>query len=827
MIARLDKYSSLDLTLEHTPEDLVKNHYIDACKLFVKTEAHKIDKIKEQRFRLIFSMSIVDNLIAFLLFNNQNKEEILNWSTIPSQPGIGFSDTQIHAFTRAVKETFGEDDILETDVRHWDFSVKPEDYDFDLFRRLILNDGFGTVWHTLARAHYYCVQRQPVTTSDGEVYAFVLPGIMRSGWGNTSSANSAIRWGSILRCMYFLGILESNVKTGKTNGDDCVEKKFAEPDVVASLYLRQGKKVKNVAIRSANDFEFCSFRWVNGIAYPVNLDKQLFNYLNSPPRDEFDLKERENQLFSLHRFSPYLEEIKSLLKEVKWNERCLSLPSRAKLLAEQVDIGSEDFEIQNTLCVLSEKPRDCTDSSIIFHSRSEYLQMNSPLSHRVSNTMTKKTKTKRRVRAKPGNRTKQAAQAAHIAQLQNQVAQLKVSGGVANGPWARAGAAVGGIAGSYIPLPGASKIGAGFGRWLGSGIGIITGSGDYKMVGPAPTYNVLAGNPPKFSSTYATNIVCHREYLGDISGTTNFTNLQYPLNPGMSTTFPWLSQIAANYQQYRFHGLVFEFRPLITDFVTSGAPGVVVMATNYNADQTAYASRQIMENSEFAVSVKPTNALMHMVECNPDQTAMKLYNIRTTALPNNQDLRLSDLGLFQFATQSNPNNQNLGELWCTYCVEFFKPVMAIENSVVEAVATHFTRNNIANNVPMGTTTTSAAGSLLISNITNTAITIAGLNVTGNYEFIFTWIGTGGVTFVAPSVSVSGGKLNTWNQTASGPDTTTQISTIGTTVTAGSLTFFAQATATSMTITLGAGGTLPTGTPLLEVYIASVDPVVNL
>lgn len=46
----------------------------------------------------------------------------------------------------------------------------------------------------------------------------------------------------------------------------------------------------------------------------------------------------------------------------------------------------------------------------------------------------------------------------------------------------------------------------GAGRWLGSGIGSIFGSGDYSIAGPQPSENVLFNSAqiPKFSTTKTT-----------------------------------------------------------------------------------------------------------------------------------------------------------------------------------------------------------------------------------------------------------------------------------------------------------------------------------
>jgi hypothetical protein len=264
-------------------------------------------------------------------------------------------------------------------------------------------------------------------------------------------------------------------------------------------------------------------------------------------------------------------------------------------------------------------------------------------------------------------------------------------------PFADTGAVIGRSIGGMF---GNSKIGHGVGRWLGTGIGSIFGSGDYQMAGASPKYNALtAGNQiPKFSTTHQTNIVCHREYLGDFTGTTAFSNIQFPLNPGVSKTFPWLSTVAENYQEYKFHGLVFEFRSLITDFIPSGAPGVVIMSTNYNADAPVYQNKQQMENAEFAMSCKPTVNLIHGVECAMQQTVLPQLYVRTGSVPNNQDLRLYDQGTFQFATQANPAGQDLGELWVSYCVEFFKPILPTTSANGGGAVDHFICTPVATTI---------------------------------------------------------------------------------------------------------------------------------
>jgi len=423
------------------------------------------------------------------------------------------------------------------------------------------------------------------------------------------------------------------------------------------------------------------------------------------------------------------------------------------------------------------------------------MMMYSPARHAASNTMTNK-------------KNKNSA----LVKMQKELAALKLAKAKKSKkkstPFKDVGGTIGAAAGRMFGVPQL----AGVGKWLGSGIGSIFGSGDYNMVGPTPEYNILQGQIPKFSSTHATNIVCHREYLGDIIGLAGFQNLQYPLNPGMDQTFPWLSGIAANYQQYRFHGLVFEFRSLITDYVTSGAPGVLVMTTNYNADQPAFVTRQEAENAEFAVATKPTANLVHMIECKPDETANKLYNIRTTSVPTGQDLRLYDYGLTQLITQNNPA-QNLGELWVSYCVEFFKPVLAQENNYVAAASFHAARTGATSANPFGLIGFASSGTLATT-ITGSSVTIYNAQVGEAYLFSLSWSGATTVSITSSSTTnctaVNLFQLDTATAVGAGVGTTAQCSVY----------CYTPTVSGNMTLTI-TGATI-TGTPNVDITISQID-----
>jgi hypothetical protein len=420
-------------------------------------------------------------------------------------------------------------------------------------------------------------------------------------------------------------------------------------------------------------------------------------------------------------------------------------------------------------------------------------------------------------------RAKKATSNAQVNSLAKAVKQLTVAKKSKPKPFRDTGGIIGNRVGGMF---GNATIGKGIGRWLGTGIGSIFGSGDYTLAGSQPSYNVMMNGAqiPKFSSTRQTNIVCHREYLGDILGTAAFTNTVYPLNPGIRTTFPWLSTVAANYQEYKFHGLVFEFRSLITDFVTGGSPGVVVMATNYNADAPTYTTKQQMENSEFAVATKPTTNLMHGVECADNQTILPQRYVRQGNVPTGQDLRLYDTGNFQFATSSNPV-QNLGELWVSYCVEFFKPLQATVTAV-PGIGEHAVRSGVSNVAPLGSTSTYQLGGLDVT-INSVQIAIANADPNIRYKIDVYWTGTSALSYVPPVLNFSGcNVVGFYNGGAGVAFVAPQSGAVN--VANAAISFVLESSLNvSGTIIVGFGvaGTLPIN-PIVDIFVTQVDPSVT-
>lgn len=237
-----------------------------------------------------------------------------------------------------------------------------------------------------------------------------------------------------------------------------------------------------------------------------------------------------------------------------------------------------------------------------------------------------------------------------------------------------AGSALGNLIAPGIGGATGAEIGSRLGRTAGKLFKSITGWGDYKL--GANSLVFPDQDVPVFGDDSIR--VKHREYIADIKSTDDFKNFVLSLNPGLDDTFPWLSSIARNYEQYRFNGMIFQFVSTSADAI--GDPsnlslGTVCLATDYNAADSDFVNMPQALNSMFANSGKPSTNIMHAIECAPNQQVNKLYYVRTGAQPTGTDIRLYDIGKFQICTQGMPGTYTAGQLWVSYDVTFCKSVM--------------------------------------------------------------------------------------------------------------------------------------------------------
>lgn len=217
------------------------------------------------------------------------------------------------------------------------------------------------------------------------------------------------------------------------------------------------------------------------------------------------------------------------------------------------------------------------------------------------------------------------------------------------------------------------------------GAGMYSGQGSYE--GGATNDLITGGDVssiPQFASgsdETGTLTVQHREYIRDVYGNPageDFLNQSLSLNPGLEATFPWLSQVAQNFEEYEFDQLIFTYRSTIADVSSAnGQVGTVMATTNYNANEPAFSNKSQMMGYAHTMSEKTTNALLHGVECDPNKLSGNSGKyVRSQGIDPHQDIKTYDHGKFQLAISNTPSSiadNTIGELWVSYTVRLRKP----------------------------------------------------------------------------------------------------------------------------------------------------------
>ncbi|QMW68855.1 capsid protein [Crucivirus-392] len=207
-------------------------------------------------------------------------------------------------------------------------------------------------------------------------------------------------------------------------------------------------------------------------------------------------------------------------------------------------------------------------------------------------------------------------------------------------------------------------------------------------IGDYTTNNIVDGGqgsafePPTFTAGDASSVlISHKEYLSDVYGPPTaslyFENRSISINPGLEQCFPWLSQVANNYEEYEIKQLIFTFKSTVAPIgaSASGQVGQVIMATQYDVQDPPFNDKDTMLRYALSASCKATDSAMHGVECDPAKLSGSVGKYVRSS-PVGDDLRDYDLGVFNIATANMPDayaNQSIGELWVSYTVLLRKP----------------------------------------------------------------------------------------------------------------------------------------------------------
>lgn len=316
-------------------------------------------------------------------------------------------------------------------------------------------------------------------------------------------------------------------------------------------------------------------------------------------------------------------------------------------------------------------------------------------------------------------------------------------------------------------LPGVGRIGGSLEGGYAHGM-VMRGLGAYSVSNIKHNVLIKPDIPQVRNALYAEGgtIVRHREYLGAIttSATAGAFKIQtYPLNPAQDTTFPWLSQIAQNYEEYKPNGVCFEFRSTASDAIASSsnlALGQVMLCTQYDPTDPAFLTDIELLNYTWAQSGKVSDTVTHFVECDPKQSPLSHLYTRAGSTTNSQDLRFSDFGTFSIATSGlQGESVQIGQLWVTYEFIMFKPKIG-ELSAEAGGFFHYYNyeGSVSNTVPAGVIANgnydpeNNLGITITDNVNDARVNIPIQNKPATFLVKVAWYGDSTASVTAPTVT---------------------------------------------------------------------------
>lgn len=188
------------------------------------------------------------------------------------------------------------------------------------------------------------------------------------------------------------------------------------------------------------------------------------------------------------------------------------------------------------------------------------------------------------------------------------------------------------------------------------------------LAAPVSITRTIRGSKPTFKKSTGSVTVTHREYLADVAGLAdgNFllnngevANL-YRVNPTVAFTFPWLLNIASNFDQYRFKSLSLQYIPI----VPTSTSGRVAMFFDKDSQDTGPSDRVEIANMAHMTETAAWGECSFNIPI--DNVKRFIQDSATT------DSKLVDLGRLGFATYGTTTAQSLGDIFVSYTVELFE-----------------------------------------------------------------------------------------------------------------------------------------------------------
>lgn len=164
--------------------------------------------------------------------------------------------------------------------------------------------------------------------------------------------------------------------------------------------------------------------------------------------------------------------------------------------------------------------------------------------------------------------------------------------------------------------------------------------------------------------------ISHTEFIGTIAGSIAFTALGVSINPGLAGTFPWLSNMAAIFEQYKVVSLQFIYVPSCPTTTT----GNIMMSVDYDSTDPSPGSKAVQMTMADAVSSTAWNGTSLPVQ--PRRLSQRGNLFTRSGVVPGTDIKTYDIGIFYISTQGQAGTSIVGDVYVQYNMELSMPQLS-------------------------------------------------------------------------------------------------------------------------------------------------------
>lgn len=270
------------------------NRDADPIRLFIKPEPHKESKLQNKRFRLISSVSVVDQLIDVMLFGEFNRLVNDNCVRLPCKGGW----SPLCGGWKIVPPQ----GTMSLDKSGWDWSAQGWLFEMELQLRTRLCSNLNARWLELATWRYRKLFWDPVfITSGGMLLRQRNPGVMKSGCYNTLVSNSIMQ-----SLIHLRACQELDMDPGWiwTLGDDTLQS--AIPALERGRYLEAVSQYCHVK-HCVDGAEFAGMRFRGPRVEPLYRGKHAFQLLHMQKANASEMADSYKLLYHRSNKKPQID----------------------------------------------------------------------------------------------------------------------------------------------------------------------------------------------------------------------------------------------------------------------------------------------------------------------------------------------------------------------------------------------------------------------------------------------------------------------------------------------------------------------------------------